>query len=92
MLADFCPMSQRNFPASFWNCNHQPSYTSTGGLSHELYSDYSTFHGLHQPDPWAYNLTAQQYSHHRAVSDFTYMPSSSRYAYKELIMTNINNN
>ncbi|KAB7495608.1 hypothetical protein Anas_07887 [Armadillidium nasatum] len=81
-FSDPCPMSQRNLPASFWNSQYQVSYPSAGShLGHDaLYSDYSSFHGLPQPDPWAYNLTAaQQYSHHhRSVSDFTYMPSSSR--------------
>ncbi|XP_047501856.1 transcription cofactor vestigial-like protein 3 [Penaeus chinensis] len=94
---DPCPMSQRNLPASFWNSHYHAGMSGypTAGSSvtltgHEsLYPDYSSLHGLHQGDPWAYNLTAAgQYGHHRSMADFTYMPSSSRYPhnYSSLLM------
>ncbi|XP_064117128.1 transcription cofactor vestigial-like protein 3 isoform X2 [Macrobrachium nipponense] len=95
---DPCPMSQRNLPASFWNSHYHAGMSGypTAGSSvtltgHEsLYPDYSSLHhGLHQSDPWAYNLTAAgQYGHHRSMADFTYMPSSSRYShnYSSLLM------
>lgn len=82
-------MSQRNLPASFWNSHYHAGVSGYGGAGgsvalagHEgLYPDYSSLHGLHQGDPWAYNFTAAgQYPHHRSMADFTYMPSSSRYA------------
>ena len=81
-LAEPCPMSQRNLPASFWNSHYQypPMGQYPGGshvtLGHEaLYPDYSSLHL--QSDPWAYNLTGQ---YPRAMTDFTtYMPSTSRY-------------
>ncbi|ROT74724.1 putative protein vestigial [Penaeus vannamei] len=77
---DPCPMSQRNLPASFWNSHYHAGMSGypTAGSSvtltgHEsLYPDYSSLHGLHQGDPWAYNLTAAgQYGHHRSMADFT---------------------
>lgn len=84
-LSDPCPMSQRNLPASFWNSHYHAGVSGYGGAGgsvglagHEaLYPDYSSLHGLHQSDPWAYNFTGQ-YPHHRSMADFTYMPSSSR--------------
>ncbi|KAK3857445.1 hypothetical protein Pcinc_036303 [Petrolisthes cinctipes] len=77
-------MSQRNLPASFWNSHYHAGVSGYGGAGgsvglagHEaLYPDYSSLHGLHQSDPWAYNFTGQ-YPHHRSMADFTYMPSSS---------------
>ncbi|XP_050714587.1 transcription cofactor vestigial-like protein 3 isoform X2 [Eriocheir sinensis] len=94
---DPCPMSQRNLPASFWNSHYHAGVSGYGGAGgsvalagHEgLYPDYSSLHGLHQGDPWAYNFTAAgQYPHHRSMADFTYMPSSSRYPhnYSSLLM------
>nr|XP_045613105.1 protein vestigial-like [Procambarus clarkii] len=96
-MADPCPMSQRNLPASFWNSHYHAGMSgyatagsSMGLTGHEsLYPDYSGLHGLHQSDPWTYNFTtAGQYPHHRSVADFTYMPSSSRYPhnYSSLLM------
>ncbi|KAK5646200.1 hypothetical protein RI129_004664 [Pyrocoelia pectoralis] len=52
------PMSQRNFPPSFWNCQHYHGATS----SHhpDIYSEH-----YHPGDAW------YQYStHHRAVHDY----------------------
>ncbi|XP_045111123.1 transcription cofactor vestigial-like protein 2 isoform X1 [Portunus trituberculatus] len=94
---DPCPMSQRNLPASFWNSHYHAGVSGYGSAGssvalagHEgLYPDYSSLHGLHQGDPWAYNFTAAgQYPHHRSMADFTYMPSSSRYPhnYSSLLM------
>ncbi|GLV48581.1 vestigial [Carabus blaptoides fortunei] len=66
---DTSPMSQRNFPASFWNSHYQPAINAVGpggpggsGSHHtDLYSDH-----YHPSDPWYH-----QYStHHRAVHEY----------------------
>ncbi|XP_043241528.1 protein vestigial-like [Amphibalanus amphitrite] len=57
------PMSQRNFPASFWNSNYHSRTTLT---SHDLYSDpyhAASLAGLHQPADWYYPITSQAYGH-----------------------------
>lgn len=57
-FADAAPMSQRNFPPSFWNSQH---YQGAAGSHHpsELYSEH------YHPEAW------YQYStHHRAVHDY----------------------
>ena len=57
------PMSQRNFPASFWNSNYHSRTTLT---SHDLYSDpyhAASLAGLHQSPDWYYPITSQAYGH-----------------------------
>jgi len=58
------PMSQRNFPASFWNSNYHSRATLTS--AHELYGDpyhAAQLAGLHQPGDWYYPISTQAYSH-----------------------------
>ncbi|XP_071115012.1 transcription cofactor vestigial-like protein 2 [Haliotis cracherodii] len=93
---DCPPMSQRNFPPSFWNSAYQPSPS----LSHHDFQFsanpyFSTslhgISGLHQ-DPWHYSLSSQTHSYpHRTMHyDLSYpsMAGSSRFSpnYGSLLM------
>uniref|UniRef100_T1JLP9 Uncharacterized protein n=1 Tax=Strigamia maritima TaxID=126957 RepID=T1JLP9_STRMM len=82
LFGDASPMSQRNFPPSFWNSNYQSSSSIPGTLTHaELaYScdpyhaasaGAAAFHGLHahQADPWHYSLSTQSPYSHRQMHD-----------------------
>ncbi|XP_076373798.1 transcription cofactor vestigial-like protein 2 isoform X1 [Tachypleus tridentatus] len=76
------PMSQRNFPPSFWNSNYQPPHpisgptTMTPGNHHELsyatdpYHSGSLHPGIHQNDPWHYTLS----SHAQAANPYSHRP------------------
>ena len=83
--ADSSPMSQRNFPASFWNSSYQPSVSSLGhhdplaSISADPYVTAS-LHSMPSlgSDPWRYPLTSQPhtYSHsHHGVHDMAYAAS-----------------
>ncbi|XP_064487715.1 transcription cofactor vestigial-like protein 2 isoform X2 [Ornithodoros turicata] len=81
-VKDTPPMSQRNFPASFWNCNQPASSASSvaamGSMATphpaDLYPSDPYHHGaagaaLHaslQNDPWHYALTAPQGAPYRS--------------------------
>ncbi|XP_006811264.1 transcription cofactor vestigial-like protein 2 [Saccoglossus kowalevskii] len=85
---DFSPMSQRNFPPSFWNSTYSTSsyphhdtlpfrdpYTAASTYSAASYSS------LHQAtDPWHYSLSTQSsYSAtaaHRSMHDLSYTMAS----------------
>ncbi|EEC17206.1 hypothetical protein IscW_ISCW012150 [Ixodes scapularis] len=60
-------MSQRNFPASFWNCNQQPSASNSPimGGGNSLTGGASPG-DLLQNDPWHYALTAPQTAPYRS--------------------------
>ena len=81
-------MSQRNFPASFWNSNYQatphPDLSALGAESYMTASSLHSVPGLHAQDPWRYPLTSQAHSYtHPSVHDLAYpaMASSSRYSH-----------
>ncbi|KAM7308135.1 transcription cofactor vestigial-like protein 3 isoform X2 [Ixodes scapularis] len=74
-LKDTPPMSQRNFPASFWNCNQQPSASNspimgggnslTGGASPgDLYSA-DPYHPHHPHHPHHHH---HHHHHHHAAA------------------------
>ena len=76
---DLAPMSQRNFPASFWNSSYQPNTSGLCGTSshHDLaltdpYMTASSLHSMSSlQDPWRYPLSSQTthpYSHHSAAA------------------------
>ncbi len=86
-LVDVSPMSQRNFPPSFWNSAYQPSLS--GASHHDLASLHAqsdpymaasaSLHGLPSSlhaaqDPWRYPLSSQAhtYSHHSVHDAFAY--------------------
>ncbi|XP_077977456.1 transcription cofactor vestigial-like protein 2 [Glandiceps talaboti] len=85
------PMSQRNFPPSFWNSSYNSnSYPPSSGLSaahHEplgfrdpYSSAYTTsYTSIHQTDPWHYSLSAAQgsYTAHRSMHDLGYNMAST---------------
>ncbi|XP_070568786.1 transcription cofactor vestigial-like protein 2 isoform X2 [Ptychodera flava] len=85
------PMSQRNFPPSFWNSSynhHSTSYpqSSLSGTHHDTIafrdpytSAYSTsYSSIHQSDPWHYSLSTQgSYTAHRSMHDLGYNMASS---------------
>jgi len=84
---DPLPMSQRNFPASFWNSNYQPTPShhdfSALGADPYMASSLHSVTGLHTQD-WRYPLTSQAHSYsHPSVHDFAYpaMATSSRYSH-----------
>ncbi|XP_023241799.1 transcription cofactor vestigial-like protein 2 isoform X1 [Centruroides vittatus] len=75
------PMSQRNFPPSFWN---QPATQALGSAGHPPDLSYTdpyhagTLHtSLHQGDPWHYTLSAPPTSAYRP--ELTY-PSANRFS------------
>ncbi|XP_072154452.1 uncharacterized protein vg isoform X2 [Bemisia tabaci] len=74
------PMSTRNFPASFWNSNHQGGMSTHHG---DLYGD-PMYHGASSADPWHY----QQYSahHHRTVHEYHHHHHHNMAQYGGLIL------
>ena len=80
------PMSTRNFPASFWNSNYQPSKPIASYGAADFYGaavEYGPpIPGLshhHQTDPWHYSLQPHQGYHHRPTEiPYPPMPSTSR--------------
>ncbi|XP_022256863.1 transcription cofactor vestigial-like protein 2 isoform X3 [Limulus polyphemus] len=81
-LKDGPPMSQRNFPPSFWNSNYQPPHpipapaTMTPANHHEFSYATDPYHsgalhpGIHQNDPWHYTLS----SHAQAANPYSHRP------------------
>lgn len=95
-VSDGWPMSQRNFPPSFWNSAYQPPSASlpsaTLATDPYLSGSFHGFTGFHPQDAWHYPSTSQSrphgFSHHRSmaampgVHDFSYasMASPSHYS------------
>ncbi|XP_064594761.1 transcription cofactor vestigial-like protein 2 [Liolophura sinensis] len=87
---DSSPMSQRNFPPSFWNSAYQPPASTLSSTHHDLQftpdpyiaTSIHGLSGLHHQDPWHYTISSQTHGYpHRSMHDFAYstMATPSRY-------------
>lgn len=87
---DSSPMSQRNFPPSFWNSAYQPPPSTISSSHHDLQftpdpyiaTSIHGLSGLHHQDPWHYTISSQTHGYpHRSMHDFAYstMATPSRY-------------
>jgi len=93
-FAEVSPMSQRNFPPSFWNSAYQAPATSTslGGQQDGVFTDpYShmtpSLHSMSGfQDPWRYPLSSQgpSYSHHH-MPDYSSRFTPAAAAYSSLL-------
>ncbi|XP_023236270.1 transcription cofactor vestigial-like protein 2 isoform X1 [Centruroides vittatus] len=96
VMKDSPPMSQRNFPPSFWNCNYQPTSTSLGAMSATStnHPDISyatdsyhsgTLHAtIHQGDPWHYTFTG----HAQSAGPYGARPTVHDLSYTNMSATN----